>query len=358
MQNVIVYNKNWEMTGYIDAYSSLIWTKRYTSPGDFEMHLAYSRHLVDVLKVGYYVALENAADRGGIYAMIIDRIEIKQSCSDGATILVKGKSLLSLLSRRVLYNELVESTSCFGFISDLVNNCFGNVAVPPRRWLTYDGNIAYYLNDLTSDTDTRVRVAGKGDNLCEVITEFCEENGIGIDMLYNPNSEQYGIYVYKYRSKADEIIFSSSLDNLAECEYIQDISNYANMALVSSDNSYASAPTGIDSTTDPALMGIERFEQSFNTDLAGNTGTYGALQASGVRQLREKQNTQEIIAEIISDVTYRYEVDYYVGDVVTVKTDFGITATAQIMEMTEIWTSDEYTTTPTFSNYIIMEDEV
>ncbi len=360
MQNVIVYNKNWEMAGYIDAYISLIWTKRYTSPGDFELYLAYSRHLVDILKVGSFVTLENAVDRGGIYAMIIERVEITQSHSDGATILVKGRSLLSLLYRRVLYNELIESASCFEFISDLINNCFGGLTVPPRRWLTYDGNAAYYLNDLTGDTDKRVRVAGKGDNLGEVISQFCEEKGIGIDILYLPNSSMYSIYVYKFDSKADEIIFSSDLDNLAECEYVQDISDYANVALISSNESYMTAPNGIDSTKKPEFMGIERFEQSFKTDFANNSGitSSSALQVSGVRQLRKKQNTQEITADIISDTAYRYETDYYVGDVVTIKTDFGITATAQIVEMTESWSMDEHTMIPTFSNYIIMQEEV
>lgn len=59
----------------------------------------------------------------------------------------------------------------------------------------------------------------------------------------------------------------------------------------------------------------------------------------------------------MSNTIYKYGVDYKLGDVVKIVTDFGIQAKVQLSEVTECWDIEGYTLIPTFSDFIIMETE-
>lgn len=356
MQSIIVYDKNWMEIAFVDSYISLIWTKRFTAAGDFELYLPFLKRYVEVFKPGNYVSIKENKDID-IYAMVIEHVEITQTSSDGITMLISGHSLFSLLNRRVLYDDIVKTTTKFGFIRSLINECYGSNSLPTRTWGSGEGE-TYTLNDLTYDDSKSIHAAAKGENLSDVITEFCEEKGIGIDILKETTDNRYNIYIYKGIDKSENVFFKSELDNLSECKYVQDITKYANVARISSDDTYATAPNGAELTSNPELRGLNRFEKSFSTDIGGENEKYNALMSSGTRQLRKAQNTESFTANIRNCKTYEYGVDYDVGDIVTVITDFGITATAQISEMTESWSSDDYELIPTFGNYIIMPQEV
>lgn len=348
---LIIYDTNWKEVGVIDAYASLIWTKRYTSCGDFELHMPFKKRYVQILKLNYFVCLDKQEAAGDKYAMIIEHTEINQSAESVTTLTIKGRSLLSILYRRVLYSELVMTDTKFGFISKLINSCFNG---SNARKLGDGLNWGYAIFNHTTDRKKRLRSAGKGDNLGEIIEKFCESTGTGIDMIYDGTA--YLIYVYEFESKEDSVIFSSALDNLANCTYIEDISNFANVARVSSNQITITSPKTEDSEN-AKHTGLDRYEKSLTTDITNQSPVFAALRANGALQLREYSTSKEITAEIINTKTYCYEDDYRVGDIVKIITDFGITAIAQIKEMTESWDIEGHSLIPTFSNYQILEEE-
>ncbi len=348
---LIIYDTNWKEVGVIDAYTSLIWTKRYTSCGDFELHMPFEKRYIKILKFNYYVCIDKQKSNADKYAMIIEHIEIAQSAESGTTLTVKGRSLLSILYRRVMYSELVMTDTKFAFISELINSCFNGSN--PRK-LGRGLNESYAVFNLTIDKKKKLRSAGKGDNLGETIEKFCESTGTGIDMIYDGVS--YLIYVYELESKENSVIFSSELDNLANCTYVEDISNFANVARITSNQITITTPKTEDS--EKAIhTGFDRYEIALTTDITNQSPVFAALRANGIIQLREYSTSKEITAEIINTKTYCYETDYRVGDVVKIITDFGITAVAQIKEMTESWGIEGYRLIPTFSNYEILEED-
>lgn len=348
---LIIYDANWKEVGVIDAYTSLIWTKRYTSCGDFELHMPFKKRYVQILRLNYFVCIDGPDNKEYKYAMIIERVEIAQSAESGTAMTVKGRSLLSILYRRVLYSELVMINTKIAFISELINSCFNDSRV---RKLGDGLNESYAIFNLTIDKRKKYRSASKGDNLGETIEKFCESTGTGIDILYG--GDTYMIYVYELESKENTVVFSSELDNLANCTYIEDISNFANAARVTSNQITITAPRDADSISD-GRTGLNRYEKSFTADITNQSHVFSSLRANGMLQLREYSTSKEITAEIVNTKTYCYETDYRVGDVVKIITDFGITAVAQIREMTESWDIDGYSLIPTFSNFEISEDD-
>lgn len=269
---LMIFDKGWNKIGYIDSYKSLIWTKRYTSYGEFELYIPFSKRFTKILECDNFVVIDESYTPG-YYAMIIDRVEIVQSPNDPVMMIVKGKSLESILYRRIFYESIITgydtvALSRFGFISNIIDNCFGvNIVTPPRRWSTDGKTNDYAIYNSTGDDtiDNRVKTVTKGDNLGDTLDKFLKSVGYGIDVLY-ANDNIYNIYIYKGTDRSDSVTFRSDLDNLKNCTYIKDISNVSNVARITSMDSTATVPTYADGTSAPdEIRGINRREIKFSS---------------------------------------------------------------------------------------------
>ena len=73
------------------------------------------------------------------------------------------------------------------------------------------------------------------------------------------------------------------------------------------------------------------------------------IRATGKSKLAEHKKTQEFNGEVDTIDTYKYKIDYDLGDIVKVSNEYGIEAAAQIAEVTESENSDTpYTVEPRF----------
>ena len=81
----------------VDAFESMIWTDRYDEAGDFELYLSAESSALGYLKHGYYLWNKHS-DR----LMIIETIEITTDVENGSHCKVTGRSLESILDRRII----------------------------------------------------------------------------------------------------------------------------------------------------------------------------------------------------------------------------------------------------------------
>ncbi|MGN0613788.1 MAG: hypothetical protein ACI4JB_07785 [Porcipelethomonas sp.] len=269
-----VFDKDHKKVGVIDRYSSLIWVRKFQDAGEFELVLPWRSLYTEILQPFYYIERQGGKTAGGYREeMIIEKISVEQSAEDGIVMTVYGRNLTSILSRRIIYSVDANSSiqpgtyTAFGWISALVNECFGENALPPRRILNAEGETGFSMHDLTGDTDTRVRACEASVCLLDVIRDFCCSQGYGIEILYG--SDDYGIYVYKADDKSSSVIFSQKLDNLANIIFENDYTEFGNVARVSPDGqSYVTAPLGADSTKDSSFTGLDRHETVISAELA------------------------------------------------------------------------------------------
>ena len=54
---IYVLDKTLKRIGLIDNYVSLIWTTRYYTYGDFELYLPVTTEFIELLQIGYYLAV-------------------------------------------------------------------------------------------------------------------------------------------------------------------------------------------------------------------------------------------------------------------------------------------------------------
>lgn len=72
------------------------------------------------------------------------------------------------------------------------------------------------------------------------------------------------------------------------------------------------------------------------------------LLSRGVADLSEYGITETFEGSVIPDVTFVYKRDYFLGDVVTVENEFGISAKARIVEVIEVMDENGYSVEPKF----------
>lgn len=375
-----IYNTSWEKIAYIDSYTSLIWTRRFTTYGDFELYMPYDPKWNDIIKPDHYVELDGDPDLRGIqndeiFAMIIERIEYIQQPESPVMMIIKGRCLESLLYRRVFYQNIIYSDSTTGhslntrvsFLYEIVRICIGNDALDVRKI-----PCSILDTDIPNPTydDSRVRVVNQNDNLGECMDQCLSSWGYGIIVTYSKAAEQFIIRFYNHNDRTmgdNALIFRSDLDNLANCHYIIDNTNTANVARINSGQSYeinqgtttvkvlpsATVPQGEDSPRGATFRGINRREVAFTSELQGDgNGRFSALQAAGLRQLRPYYNNKEITADIISENAP----DYALGDVALIQTDFGISAEACIVEVTQSYSREGYLKYPVFGTFKTLDD--
>ena len=112
---VLVLNTSFESVGIIDEFESLIWTDRYQEYGDFEITLPVDRKYLSVLKQDYYLWLKESE-----HCMIIEDIAIDSDLEEGDRFIVTGRSLESILERRIIWGQEIFSGNLQEAIEDMI----------------------------------------------------------------------------------------------------------------------------------------------------------------------------------------------------------------------------------------------
>src|SRR5512133_2365475 len=97
-----VLNTSFVSVGIVDSVNSMIWTERYYGYGDFEIYVEYTPEMLALLQEEYYLVLANSEK-----AMIIEDVSIKANPETGNKLLIKGRSLSSLLDRRIVLSQVI-----------------------------------------------------------------------------------------------------------------------------------------------------------------------------------------------------------------------------------------------------------
>ena len=100
--DLYILDKSLETIGIIDVFTSVIWTKRYFSAGDFELYLPASSNNIKLLQTGNYV---KRLDDDTV--MIIEKIQITTDAETGNFLTVSGRSLEILLARRIVWKQTI-----------------------------------------------------------------------------------------------------------------------------------------------------------------------------------------------------------------------------------------------------------
>lgn len=345
--DIYVLNKALERIGVIDEYSSLIWTKRYYSAGDFELYLPASVELFALLQEDFYLQRTDD-DR----AMIIETIQLQTDAELGNHIIVSGRSVESILARRVIWNQLnFNSTVETAIRRVITENCISpadTARIISRLELAAPSGFIEKIQQQT-----------RGDNIAEWLETVCRTYGYGWKITINNGRFVFSIFKGADRTYGNAegnpfVVFSPKFDNLVNSNFLFDKQNYKNAALILGEGEgIARKSQSIGTTAD-----LDRYEIYVDArDVSSNNGEIAAeeydelLTEKGKQQLAEQAITTGFDGEVDADGVYTYKKDFEIGDIVQIENEYGIAATARVVEIIENEDESGKRTVPTFEKW-------
>lgn len=333
--NIYVLDTTFQTIGLLDVCESFIWTDRHREYGDFEIYTFPSEEIMALIEKDYYLFNPDSE-----HLMIIECREITTDNDDGPRLIVTGRSLESLLNRRVIWSPTTISGSLQDGIEKLLNE---NIISPS------DSNRKISNFTFKKSTDTRItsltheQQYTPSDNLYDVIVNLCENYDLGFKVIWiEDNKFEFSLYKGIDRSYAQEtlpyVVFSPDFDNILTSDYTDDSKDYKNVARVAgsgNDSEKVYASYGDSSGLNRREVYIEASDISkkdeSNNDIP-DAEYNNLLVEKGKTSLADYKIVTGFEAEIDSTAMYIYGTDYSMGDVVQLKNEYGIEDAAQITE--------------------------
>ena len=360
MENIYVLTPELDLIGVIDEYVSSIWRPAYADIGDFELYLAASDKAVEFLQRNrYLVRGSDISVNNGVATykkvMIIKKIQLVTDVENGDFLTVTGRELKFLLHQRIVWGS--------SNISDTVEYALRRLiglnaveAVEPTRVIP---NMQFA--EPVGLTDT-IHLQIANTPLDEAVIGICKTYGYGWDIYITDNMLTVEIYQGVDRSYNQSerpfVVFSDDFENLHNTSYEMNSEQYANMALIGGEGEESER---IYATVNNELSGLDRYEiyvdgksisQNLNDeDEALTQEEYVLLlEEAGKEGLSSKTMTEGFSGEVLSDVAFKYGVDFNLGDIVTVINKYGISKNVRVLSAIESEDTEGFKLLPQFNN--------
>lgn len=358
MNNVLILGRDYGTLESIDAYKSFIWSDRYCDYGDFEVSLPGSDIQKDSLVAGNYIYSSKSN-----HLMILERFDLSTDVEDGDELLVSGRSLESILLRRVIWQKTVISGNLQNAIQRLLNENAINPTDSKRKieGLIFKASTDPRITSLTVETQFF------GETLYDAVRSLCSAEHLGFRItpdwdgglifeLYVGNNRTYDQF------DVSPVEFSNKFENLISSQYYEDTTGIITSVLVGGT---MNETTGKPITAEVTLnnqSGLDRRETFLDATSLSRKGEDGKDISIDVYQSQLRAKGREALADTNVDIDsafngeidisrqFVYGRDFYLGDIVVIEDHNGLSGNFRITEMTysRDLTGEKYT--PTFEN--------
>lgn len=347
--DLLVLNTNFESIAVIDTYESMIWTDRYNAYGDFEFFFAMDSDLLSYLKEDNYVWRKDSE-----HSMIIEDIKINADTEEGNHLIVTGRSLESILERRIIWGQRIFKGNLQNAIQTMLNESIISPAIADRKI----PNFIFVPSTDPKITGLTIDNQYTGDDLYTVIKGLCEENNIGFKIvLTDDNQFAFSLYAGADRSydqtENPYVVFSPNFENIINSNYFSSKASFKNVTLVAGEGEGASRKT----TVVGSGSGLNRRELFTDArDISSDTedGTlsdaeYTAqLRTKGLKNLADHTVTTAFEGEVEVTRLFKYGEDFFIGDIVQIANEYGNEGAAYIAELVTSQSDEGFSMYPTF----------
>ena len=390
--DILVLDQEFNRKAVIDTYESLIWTDRYYGYGDFELYLPFNSYVLDMVRQDYYLQIADSTS-----TMIVESIQIRTDSESGNHLIITGRSLESILERRVIWPQITLSGTIYQAMRTIINDAIIN----PTK-IKFSNNNTYIKRKIdnfifeacTDSTITGIQLEPTeftGDIVYEKFLNWCQENEIGFDITFEEEYEyksgslpqgysegqklynQFVLRLYRGVDRTYEqtdnkfVVFSPTYDNVISTDYTDDTSPWRNFAIVAGEGEGSEREVVMygDVDKDPdtrqyKTVGINHRELYVDardvqsSELPEGMTYADALKVRGAEKLNECLKDIQFYGEVEARRQFVYGRDFFMGDIVEITNEYGIQGAARVIEYIHNDTdsgSDVYPTFEAIQNY-------
>jgi len=319
-----IYNSDRELTGIVESFEYLRWTRRYSQCGSFELRAIATPENTTLLQEGNFIWKNDDEEAG-----IIEHLEMVQA--EQEIITASGRFATSFLSRRIVWQTEVLSGDLSACVEQLLNN---NLISPTDTARQIDG-IVFSAPNLGVPVSTQISYRG----LMDVVTELCGTSEIGIKTVFTPATHIFTVTLYK--GSDSQAVFSKEYENLTEQSYTESAADYANTALIGGEGEGGSR-TFVAITSGSGETRREIFVDAKDLQAADfGTGYTDALIFRGQSKLSEQGIRYSFDTSVNPHGNLTYKTDFDLGQTVKVISKaWGVSMTTRIAEIEETYDAD------------------
>jgi len=318
----------------IDSFESFIWTDRYNAFGDFEIYTLVNSDILRDAQQDYYI-WTTQSDR----TMIIDERIINSDIESGGHLTIRGRSLESVLDRRIIWVQTILRGNFQNAIQRLLNENIINPTISSRR-------IANFIFQPSTDpriTSLTIETQFTGTNLYEAIKELCQDRNLGFKIVLNANNQfVFSLYMGIDRSYSQDVnpyvVFSPGYDNIINSNYLETNRILKTAALIAGEGE------GVDRRTTSIGGGSDLARRELYVDARDissrtedgeltNTQYIANLVSRGEQRMAEYVFVKTFEGNVETTQMFIYGTDFFIGDVVQIVNEFGLEASTRIVEI-------------------------
>jgi len=362
MIEITVLNSDLRAIAKLDKYQSFIWTDRYNDAGEFELCLPVTAKYAQSIKKGYYLTIPTSNRR-----MIVETIKIETDNETGNIYHMSGRSLESILDRRIVWKQ----TNVNGSVQNAIQSILNENMINPTDIRRRIDNMTFIpsVDPRVTSVNYTQTAQYMGESLFDIVKKVCQSYHLGFKMTYESGNFIFELYAGTDRSHNQTynsyVAFSPSNDNLLNSNYLESIKNYKNLLWIGGEGEGATRTfikhfLEFNDDTASEKTGLERREiyidcHDVSSITSGNTVMdvqqyANTLVQKGVEKLAELVPETAFEGEIDATVMYKYHDDFEVGDICEIRNEYGMSDAVRITEVVQTWEAGGYTCIPTLES--------
>lgn len=343
---LLTLDSNYQPAELIERFGSLVWTERYSSCGDFQLVTT------DIARISKLLPLESTVTiRESTVPMQVEAHKIEKSKAGPYTLTVVGRSFESVLERRVVVRFVVfegptapllipritsPSEAAYQAILFTIGN---NADIPPTN-SSYDAlpmvdvirPADYVDNPPDEDMQTYEVKAG---NLYTSVMELLNANHHALKAVRPVlGSNKIGIEIYNGADLTDLVVFDAKFDQFDDATYLLSYTGSANWAYVASATGSQTVAKNAPPIDDPGYQpsGLDRRVLYLDVSSEADADSLEARYTRGLIELYKNNVTALFDGHISEQVASGYNRDYFLGDIVRLDGEFGLSENVRVAE--------------------------
>lgn len=341
--NLILYDQNDIAVCVVDTYKSLLWVERYNETGEWELVLTPEQYraIADIQQVCY------VRRQGAVKPMIYEKFRIDTSAERGDLCVLSGRSLESVLSRRLIVDCDFYESSLEDCLYDVLNK---NLINPENTHRTIPNFEFIFTNNPLILDQTILTQIKEGTTVYDFVAEMCQQLAIGfrVDLLpdlhftfelFNGIDRSYG------QNENTYTMLATANDTLDAATYTYDTTYTRNVCYVNGDD--------LTVVVNDDIGGFERREIYYKSNARKNIvdpplsedELANLLASDGQGVLK----TKAVVSAFIGNIKLQAAGPLNLGDIIQIKDDYGNEGAAIVTEFVLHNDSSGLTYYPTFT---------
>ncbi|MEG0906585.1 MAG: siphovirus ReqiPepy6 Gp37-like family protein [Anaerovoracaceae bacterium] len=339
-----IYDRELVLQGVADELYSFIWTRRYSSPGEFAISAPFTETNKKLFKKGNIIKRKGDLEAGEIKYLMI-----KKNSEGAEEIEIQGKFLSSWLDKRIILEQKIYNAT----VAEIINSIMKDNFIMPK-----DDNRKIPLLSLSNESIVIEPInytPEKNKNCKEVIEELSKNSGLGF-MIKTTDKHVFHVYQGRDLTAGQKVnrpcIFSNYSDSVGEQSFENSLENYKSTCYISGEEK-----EGVDRVTlvvnpETGLDRVEVYEDGSSIKQTYKEGEVEKTLTDAEYRRLLNNRAEEVLSgyyetlNFDSKVTLNdslvYKKDFDVGDIVTCKNDqWGIRVDTRITEVKEIYQNGE-----------------